>query len=72
MNTARVIDEIEIIRLPEVKKITGMGTTFIYTKAKAGEFPRQVKLGESAVGWIKSEVQQWVKERAAASRSQPA
>lgn len=72
MNTAKIPDDVEFIRLPEVKKITGMGTTFIYTKAKAGKFPRQVKLGESAVGWIKSEVQQWVKERAAASRSQPA
>lgn len=65
MSTARVIEEIdvEIIRLPDVKKITGMGTTFIYTKAKAGKFPKQVKLGDAAVGWVKSEVQEWVKAR---------
>lgn len=63
---------IEYIKLPEVKTLTGMGTTFIYSKAKSGKFPRQVKLGSRSVGWIKSEVLQWNQEQAQASRAQQA
>ncbi|MGR4041548.1 helix-turn-helix transcriptional regulator [Pseudomonas sp. 910_21] len=66
------IEHIEYIKLPEVKNLTGMGTTFIYMKAKAGEFPRQVKLGSRSVAWIKSEVLQWNLAQAQASRAQQA
>jgi prophage regulatory protein len=61
-------DEIEFIRLPEVKRLTGLSTATIYRMAKAGEFPRQVKLGAQAVAWVKSEVLAWNKERIASSR----
>ncbi|OCT21514.1 helix-turn-helix transcriptional regulator [Pseudomonas putida] len=61
--------DIEFIRLREVKRITGMGTTFIYTKAKAGKFPKQVKLGDSAVAWIKAEVLAWAREKVVSTRA---
>ena len=70
MNTARVIEEIEFIKLPEVKKITGLGTTYIYEKAKEGKFPRQVKLGSRSVAWVKAEVQEWAKAQIEAARGQ--
>lgn len=53
--------DIEMIPLAEVRRITGMGTTYIYTKAAAGKFPRQRKIGRSA-RWVKSEVIQWVEK----------
>lgn len=56
-------DEIEFIKLPEVKKITGIGTTKIYQMAKDGEFPRQVKLGARAVAWVRAEVLEWNRAR---------
>lgn len=52
--------EIELIPLPEVRRITGMGTTFIYTQMAAGQFPRQRKIGKKASRWIKAEVLAWV------------
>lgn len=70
MNTARTIEEVEFIKLPEVRRITGMGTTFIYEKAKQGEFPRQVKLGTKSVAWIRAEVQEWANAQIAAARGQ--
>ncbi|ATR83993.1 MULTISPECIES: helix-turn-helix transcriptional regulator [Pseudomonas] len=70
MNTARATEDIEFIKLPEVRRITGMGTTFIYEKAKQGEFPRQVKLGTKSVAWIRAEVQEWANAQIAAARGQ--
>lgn len=52
-------NDIELIPVSEVRRITGMGTTFIYTQIAAGKFPRQRKVGRSA-RWIKSEVIKWV------------
>ncbi|WP_027923804.1 AlpA family transcriptional regulator [Pseudomonas sp. URMO17WK12:I12] len=70
MNTARNDDQIEFIRLPEVKKLVSLGTTKIYTMAKRGLFPKQVRLGGRAVAWIKSEVLQWSNDQIAAARGQ--
>ena len=70
MNTARATEDIEFIKLPEVRRITSMGTTFIYEKAKQGEFPRQVKLGTKSVAWIRAEVQEWANAQIAAARGQ--
>lgn len=61
-------EPVEFIRLPEVKKLTSLGTTKIYTMASQGLFPKQVPLGGRSVGWIKSEVLQWNHAQIAAAR----
>ena len=61
-------EPVEFIRLPEVKKLVGLGTTKIYTMAAEGLFPKQVPLGGRSVGWIKSEVLQWNHAQIAAAR----
>lgn len=70
MKTDRLVEPVEpveqsiqFIRLPEVKRLTGMGTTMIYEMANAGLFPRQVKLGGRAVAWVKSDVLAWSKDK---------
>lgn len=60
--------DIEFIRLREVKRITGMGTTYIYEKMKTGGFPGQIKLGLRAVAWIKQEVLEWAMKQVARTR----
>lgn len=75
MNTARndlPEEPVEFIRLPEVRKLVGLGTTKIYTMANDGLFPKQVKLGGRAVAWVKSEVLQWNMDRLAAARGDQA
>jgi prophage regulatory protein len=52
-----------IIRLPEVEKRTGFKRTAIYQKAKAGQFPKPVKLGERSSGWLASEIEAWIQAR---------
>lgn len=54
-----------VIRLPEVKSLTGISRSQIYELIKKGKFPRQINLGARAVGWVESEVQEWIQQRIA-------
>ncbi|MFZ4751921.1 MAG: helix-turn-helix transcriptional regulator [Chitinophagaceae bacterium] len=53
----------KIIRLPEVMQSTGLARSTIYKKMVAGEFPKAISLGSKSVGWLESEVQQWIEQR---------
>jgi len=57
-----------ILRLPEVKKSTGLSRSTIYLRIAQGAFPKPVNLGGRAVGWLEAEVQQWLQRRIEASR----
>jgi prophage regulatory protein len=58
-----------IWRLPDVTYNTGLGRSSIYRKTADGEFPKPIKLGPRAVGWISDEVLQWIQIQIDASRS---
>ncbi|MXW16170.1 MAG: AlpA family transcriptional regulator [Gemmatimonadetes bacterium] len=60
---------IRFLRLPEVMKRTGLSRSTIYVRLAEGRFPRPVALGGRAVGWIEAEIEEWVAERIAESRS---
>ena len=55
----------KILRLREVIEVTGLGRSTIYTKMMDDAFPKSVKLGALAVGWIDDEVYGWIKARKA-------
>jgi prophage regulatory protein len=58
-----------ILRLPAVKASTGLPRSTIYQLIALGDFPRQISLGARAVGWLQSDVEDWIKCRVARSRS---
>jgi prophage regulatory protein len=57
-----------IMRLPEVKAMTGLSRSTIYFRIAEGTFPKQVGLGGRAVGWLEHEIQEWLQLRIEASR----
>lgn len=57
-----------VLRLPQVRKRTGLSRSGLYAAQKAGNFPRSILLGARAVGWLQSEVDAWIAERIANSR----
>ena len=61
--------QVRFLRLPEVLARTGLSRSTIYVRLDRGRFPRPVSLGARAVGWIEAEVDEWIRERIAASRS---
>lgn len=58
-----------ILRLPAVKDRTGLSRSTIYLRIAEGSFPTAVSLGGRAVGWIESEIQQWLEQRIEATRN---
>ena len=59
---------LSLIRLPEVCRATGLCRSMIYQLEAAQRFPRRVRIGERAVGWVASEVQLWIAGRVDAHR----
>ena len=55
-----------LIRIGEVKRLTGLSTATLYRKIAANDFPRPVALGALARAWPLSEVQGWITKRIAA------
>ncbi|AKX47399.1 hypothetical protein AKN94_08570 [Thiopseudomonas alkaliphila] len=52
-----------ILRLPEVKTKIGFGRSTIYALMANGEFPRSIRIGARAVGWLESDINQWIETR---------
>jgi prophage regulatory protein len=57
-----------IIRLPQVKQRTGLSRSTIYSLIKSGLFKTPIILGARAVGWLDSDVDEFIAERVKASR----
>jgi len=59
-----------IIRLPEAIKKTGLSRSTIYTLVKRGDFPKQITLTPRTMGFLESEVDQWLADRVSARTTQ--
>ena len=57
-----------ILRLPAVKARTGLSRSSIYLHASNGSFPKPIAIGPRAVGWLDTEIQEWLQQRIEASR----
>ncbi|MEH0092406.1 AlpA family transcriptional regulator [Vibrio metschnikovii] len=53
------------LKLKEVMEKTALSRSAIYRKMNDGEFPESVSLGDRAVAWVESEVQDWVIDKVA-------
>jgi prophage regulatory protein len=58
----------KVLRLPKVIDITGVPRSGIYARMADGKFPKSIRLGARAVGWIESEVDEWILDRIKQSR----
>ncbi len=59
-----------ILRMPDVEHSVGLRKSTIYAMVKEGDFPPPINLGRRASGWLLSDINQWKRERIAASRPQ--
>jgi prophage regulatory protein len=60
---------LRILRWPELKSIVGYSRTNIYYLMKRGEFPQAIQLGGRAIGWLESEIDEWIRAKVEQSRS---
>lgn len=54
----------QVIRFKEVIAQTPFSTRGkLYTEIRNGRFPRPLKIGKRAIGWLAEEVNEWVQSR---------
>jgi prophage regulatory protein len=49
-----------ILRRKQVENRTGLSRSTIYLRIKEGTFPKPISLGARAVGWLESEIEEWL------------
>ena len=64
-NLTAVPSSKKVLRLPAVTRKVGACRSWIYGEIKKGNFPSPIPLGERSVGWVESEVDQWIDSRIA-------
>ena len=57
-----------ILRLPNVLDRTGLSRSTVYQWVSEGRFPKPVSLGARAVGWVESDVEEWISRQIESSR----
>lgn len=65
-----------ILRLKQLTERIGLGRSTIYDRMDVqsprydATFPKPIKLGTAAIGWIESEITAWIELRASAKHTQ--
>jgi prophage regulatory protein len=54
-----------ILRRRDLRAASGLGVTRIDELIREGRFPRPIRLGDRAVGWLESDVAAWQAKRIA-------
>lgn len=58
-----------ILRLPAVKARTGLSRSTIYLRVSDGSFPSPISLGARSVGWVESDIEEWISHKILQSRA---
>jgi|TARA_B100001758_G_C17967861_1_gene381716 prophage regulatory protein len=49
----------QLLRLSDVTKLTGLSRATVYRLVEKDRFPRPRRIGDRAVAWVNSEVEEW-------------
>ena len=60
-----------ILRRDQVEGRTGLSRSAIYQLQAAGTFPKSIRLTSKSVGWLESEISEWVLRQVEKSRNAP-
>ena len=56
-----------VFKLSEVIRQTGLSRSTIYLYMSRGDFPKPIRIGTRAVGWLEKDIQDWITARIEAS-----
>ncbi|MBL8641544.1 MAG: AlpA family transcriptional regulator [Alphaproteobacteria bacterium] len=59
----------KILRLPNVIELTGLPRSTIYAYIEQRRFPAPIKISLRSVGWLESEINEWIESCVRASQS---
>ena len=60
----------KILKLPEVMQATALSPSSIYAFINRNSFPKPISLGTRAVGWLESEITDWISQKAKSREGQ--
>lgn len=60
------------MRRKQVEARTGLSRSTIYARVANGTFPKPVNIGPRAVGWVESEITDWLNTQVEQSRNKRA
>lgn len=55
--------EMKILRAKDVTERTGLSRVTLWRRERVGTFPRRRDIGGGRVGWIESEINDWIANR---------
>ena len=61
---------LQFLSLPSVLEKTSISRASVYNFMRDGSFPKQINLGARKVGWLTSEIDEWIASRVSASRNE--
>jgi prophage regulatory protein len=59
----------DLILRPERKRLVPLSDATIWRLERAGKFPRRILISEKRVAWRRSDIEAWLKKRAALVRA---
>jgi prophage regulatory protein len=63
------LNDVRILRFPEVVSNTGMSKSAIYGRIRSQQFPSPVLIGPRTVGFIEHEIDGWIKQLISSNRA---
>jgi prophage regulatory protein len=55
-----------LLKRPDVERMVCLSRSTIYQLVSEGRFPRPIKIGDKAVAWRLSDIEDWIASREAA------
>lgn len=53
-----------LIRKPELFLMIGLSDATVWRMERIGRFPKRLRIGGNSVGWLESEVMEWLRAKA--------
>ncbi len=50
----------KVLRIKDVQARVGYSRSHIWQLERAGRFPRKIRLGPNSVGYVESEIDEWI------------
>ena len=60
----RIAMSIRFLRFSEVQAKIGLSRSSLWRMERANLFPKRKRLGQNSVGWLESEIDEWIATRA--------
>ena len=64
-------DRPQLLRLSEVREMTGLATSTIYELMAKDQFPKPLKIGVRGVRWLLDEIVRWIQSRPRGGSARP-